>query len=180
MPRDVDEKKTRKALRKLRKAAERAKAEGIELSDWEQEFVEGVDERLTKYGSAFADPSLGNTEDALSNAQSEILRQLDKKSRGKSTGGFKTRKPLGWKKKAEQKSHTGRDIHDDLDEAEDETLPSPPFSGPPKLSVVKPVQTENEAPGVNETPAQAEGDRKRVSPRPTGFTVIEGGRSDTE
>ena len=58
MPRDVDEKKTRKALRKLRKAKERAEADGIELTEWEQEFVEGVDERLTKYGSAFADPSL--------------------------------------------------------------------------------------------------------------------------
>ena len=50
MPRDTDEKKTRKALRKLRKAAERAEAEGIELSEWEQEFVEGIDERLNKYG----------------------------------------------------------------------------------------------------------------------------------
>ena len=42
MPRDVDEKKTRKALRKLRKTAERAKAEGIELTEWEQEFLDGV------------------------------------------------------------------------------------------------------------------------------------------
>ena len=91
MPRDVDKRKTQKALRKLRKAAERAELEGIELTDWEKEFVEGVDERLTEYGSAFHDLSKGNADEALSMAQSEILKQLDKKSRGKGSPGFKTR-----------------------------------------------------------------------------------------
>ena len=79
MPRDIDQKKTRKALRKLRKAVERAEAEGVELTDWEKEFAEGVDERLNKYGSAFADLTKGEADEALSMAQSEILRQLDKK-----------------------------------------------------------------------------------------------------
>ena len=40
MAREIDERKKRKALRKLRKAAERAQAEGGPgLSDWEEEFA---------------------------------------------------------------------------------------------------------------------------------------------
>ena len=55
MPRDIDDKKKRKALRKLRKAAERAEAEGGPgLSDWEKEFVDEVETRVEKFGSAFA------------------------------------------------------------------------------------------------------------------------------
>ena len=110
MPRDTDEKKTRKALRKLRKAAERAEAEGIELSEWEQEFVEGIDERLNKYGSAFNDPNLGASDEALSRAQTEILRQLDKKSRGKGGSSFKQRKPLKAKKSGKTFVHSIRPL----------------------------------------------------------------------
>lgn len=121
MPREVDEKKTRKALRKLRKARQRAEAEGVELTDWEKDFVEGIDERLTKFGSAFHDPNLGRRDEALSNAQTEILRQLDKKSRGKPYGGFKTRKPLKAKSKFSDRRPSSRQIDDDIaDEPEDD------------------------------------------------------------
>ena len=144
MPRDVDEKKTRKALRKLRKAKERAEADGIELTEWEQEFVEGVDERLTKYGSAFADPSLGSTEEALSIAQSEILRQLDKKSRGKGGNGFTTRKPLTARKGMGRPAPNVRRIDDDIDTAPENNHAAeterkvPPPSAVPELKVIKP------------------------------------------
>lgn len=80
--REVDKRKTAKALRKLRKAAERAGEEGAPgLTTWEKEFVEGVSGRLEKYGSAFRDPGKGRLEDALSQRQTHIVRVIDKKSR---------------------------------------------------------------------------------------------------
>ena len=78
MKREVDQRKTRKALRKLRRAADRATEEGGPgLSDWEQDFVEGVTTRLEKYGSAFRDPGKGRLEEALSARQSQIARVIE-------------------------------------------------------------------------------------------------------
>lgn len=80
--RDVDKRKTSKALRKLRRVAERASEEGGPgLTNWEKDFVEGVSTRLEKYGSAFRDPSKGRLEEALSSRQTHIVRVIDKKSR---------------------------------------------------------------------------------------------------
>ena len=82
MKREVDQRKTRKALRKLRRAADRATEEGGPgLSDWEQDFVEGVTTRLETYGSAFRDPGKGRLDEALSVRQAHITRLIDKKSR---------------------------------------------------------------------------------------------------
>lgn len=82
MKREVDQRKTRKALRKLRRAADRATEEGGPgLSDWEQDFVEGVTTRLETYGSAFRDPGKGRLDEALSARQAHITRLIDKKSR---------------------------------------------------------------------------------------------------
>lgn len=80
--REVGKHKTRKALRKLRRAAERATEEGGPgLTAWEKDFVEGVSGRLEKYGSAFRDPGKGRLEEALSQRQSQVARVIDKKSR---------------------------------------------------------------------------------------------------
>lgn len=89
MPRrEVDKRKTRKALRKLRGAAERAlEAGGPGLTSWEKEFVEGVSGRLEKYGSAFRDPGKGRLEEALSQRQSEAARIIDRKTRRRKTAG---------------------------------------------------------------------------------------------
>jgi hypothetical protein len=85
--REVDKRKTARALRKLRRAAERASGEGApELTNWEKEFVEGVSGRLEKYGSAFRDPGKGKLEEALSQRQAHVVRMIDKKSRGKTAG----------------------------------------------------------------------------------------------
>ena len=176
MPRDTDEKKTRKALRKLRKAAERAEAEGIELSEWEQEFVEGIDERLNKYGSAFNDPNLGASDEALSRAQTEILRQLDKKSRGKGGSSFKQRKPLKAKKSGKAVTPNVRDLNDDVE---------PPLAEPvapkkPELSVIKAVDLGKKP---ESAPAKATGAKdgtKRTPPKVSPFRVIEGGKSESE
>jgi hypothetical protein len=78
----VDKRKTRKALRKLRRVVERAtEAGGPGLTAWEKDFVEGVSGRLEKYGSAFRDPGKGRLEDALSQRQAHVARVLGKKSR---------------------------------------------------------------------------------------------------
>jgi hypothetical protein len=119
VPRDVDEKKTRKALRKLHKLVARAEAEGVELTDWEKEFVGGLAQRLNKYGSAFADPNQGSLDEAISFAQNEIMKQLDKKTRGKTSGGFTTRKPLGSNKTKPLNTFRGRDIHEDIEPPEE-------------------------------------------------------------
>ncbi len=84
--REVDKRKTTKALRKLRRVAERASEEGGPgLTTWEKDFVEGVTTRLETYGSAFRDPSRGNLEEALSARQAQITRVIDKKSRKSKT-----------------------------------------------------------------------------------------------
>ncbi len=175
MPRDVDDKKTRKALRKLRKAKARAEAEGVDLTDWEKEFVEGVDERLNKYGSAFADPSLGTRDEALSNAQTEILRQLDRKSRGKGNGGFKTRKPLKPKKGMSTYAPRTRQLDDDADSADDDerSNATPPFDAPEDKTGPRLVSSHS-----SDTPDPAPESIRKPSPGNPAFRVIQGGQSD--
>lgn len=108
MARDIDKKKTRKALRKLRKARDRAEIDGGPgLTDWEKEFVDGVEERLETYGSAFNDPEKGALDEALSARQTQIVRQIDKKARGKGM------KRSGFKSKSPQPTPNSRDIRED-------------------------------------------------------------------
>ncbi len=112
MAREVDQKKTRKALRIIRKlAAKGASAEkidpetgevkpgedAVEYSGWETEFLTEVDKRLEKYGSAFNDLSKGRKDEALSNLQTVKLKEIAAKARGKKRKGMTTKKPLGWK-----------------------------------------------------------------------------------
>lgn len=174
MPRDVDEKKTRKALRKLRKAKERAEADGIELTDWEKEFVEGVDERLEKYGSAFSDPNLGGPDQALSNAQTQILRQLDKKSRGRDTSGFKSRKPLSSKKAKTGFKPRIRDLNEDMrdnpDSAEIGSVENDGgLSGPRLVNI---VDTDADMPKPDKDKHSSSSKPNRI------FRVIDGGKTD--
>lgn len=113
MSRDVDERKKRKALRKLRKAAKLAEQGlGPPLSDWERDFLEEVEARIEKYGSAFHDPEKGASDEPLSVLQTVKLKEIDKKARGKSSG-FKQRKPLGSKKKSSFTPRV-RHVEDDL------------------------------------------------------------------
>ena len=134
MPREIDERKKRKALRKLRKAADlAARGEGPELSDWEKEFLEEVEERIETYGSAFADPEKGNLEEPMSALQARKLKEIDKKARGKG-GGFKTRKPLGSKKKP---AYTPRVRQLDEDVESEAPPPLPPKRQKPTLGVIR-------------------------------------------
>ena len=90
MAREVDPKKTRKALRRLQRARKKIEDSGKtdELSEWEDEFLGSVEDRLETYGSAFNDPDKGHLEDALSGLQTAKLREIEKKAAGK------TRKPM--------------------------------------------------------------------------------------
>lgn len=115
MPREVDAKKTRKAQRLIRKLAAQSSSneaidpetgelkpgEGlVDYSQWEQAFLTEVDQRLDKYGSAFANLSKGRKDDALSMLQTVKLKEIAAKARGKKRKGLTTKKPLGWKKRA--------------------------------------------------------------------------------
>lgn len=81
--REVPPAKTRRALAKVRRAVEKAKSgeNDAELTRWEREFVDGLEERLEKYGSAFADLSKGGADEALSLRQAQKLREVAKKTR---------------------------------------------------------------------------------------------------
>ncbi|MEZ5946417.1 MAG: hypothetical protein R3C13_04460 [Hyphomonas sp.] len=153
MGRDVDERKKRAALRKLRKAAELAEqGKGPPLSDWERQFLEEVEERIEKYGSAFADPMKGDEGEALSQLQQVKLKEIDKKARGKERKGFGSRS--AGKGMSRRPPSRVRTIGDDV---EDETSAPAPPPAPPE----PPVQP----------------------PRPQGrpaFRVIEGGKSGQE
>ena len=119
MARKVDPKRTRKALRIVRKlAAKSATPETIDpetgeikpgtgeidYSHWENEFLTEVDKRLEKYGSAFHNLSKGRSDEALSTLQTMKLKEIAAKARGKKRKGLTTKKPLGWKKRARPSS----------------------------------------------------------------------------
>lgn len=109
MAREIDPKLTRKALRRLRAARDRAQAgTGPALSEWESEFLTSLEARLETYGSAFADPAKGAPDAALSVLQGAKMREIDRKSRGLDTArkGFSRRKP----------EPPGRNRHNDEDQ----------------------------------------------------------------
>jgi hypothetical protein len=114
MARTVDPKRTRKALRIVRKLAAKGASpetvdpetgevkpgEGqVDYSQWENEFLTEVDKRLEKYGSAFNDLGKGRRDDALSTLQTVKLKEIAAKARGKKRKGLTTKKPLGWRKR---------------------------------------------------------------------------------
>ena len=110
MPRAVDPKRTRKALRIVKKlAALEAKADermdpdtgeiipasqGVDYSSWESEFLDEVGVRLDKYGSAFANLSKGRAEDALSHLQAQKLKEIAAKAKGKPRKPLRAKKPM--------------------------------------------------------------------------------------
>ena len=104
MPREVDPKRTRKALRTVRELAARVDApspdsegggEPPEYSEWERTFLAEVETRLQTYGSAFANLAKGHPDEALSALQAQKLKEIAAKAAGEAPRkGFKTRKPL--------------------------------------------------------------------------------------
>ena len=156
MPRDIDERKKRKALRKIRKAAMLAEQGlGPPLSDWEKQFLEEVEARIETYGSAFHDSEKGAPDEALSALQHVKLREIDKKARGKAKSGFGQKG--GFKRKSTPRV---RQLDEDLEE-----VPPAPTPGKPEL-----VRASDIAP--NDPPQPKRPANPKARPK---FTVIEGG-----
>lgn len=68
-------------IRALEKAKREAAEQGVELSEWENEFIEGVTERVKTYGRAFADPDKGAMNGTLSLRQGMKLKEIRKRAR---------------------------------------------------------------------------------------------------
>ncbi len=149
MPREIDDRKKRKALRKLRKAAELAQQGlGPPLTDWEKTFLEDVGERIETYGAAFADLSKGPESEALSALQARKLQEIDRKARGKPRGGFRSKKP--------RPAARIRQINEDID-PDDTPLPPARTEARPGLRLIETPATP--------PPAQASKDSKPPRPR---------------
>lgn len=172
MPRDIDEKKKSKALRKLRKAAEQAEANGAELSDWEREFIDEVEERVETYGSAFHDAEKGALDEPLSIRQQMKLKEIDRKARGK--GGFKNKRSSLKSKKAPFQKSNSRDINEDVE-----------------ADVTEPSKSEQRDETIARLVSKSEGSIKRASktetedenvarPSRPSFRLIDGGKSGDE
>ena len=79
-PRAAAKRAALNALRRARRAADKA---GIELSDWEGEFLESVSQRMKTYGRAFGDPDKGAAGAPLSALQGVKLKEISAKASGK-------------------------------------------------------------------------------------------------
>jgi hypothetical protein len=71
----------RSALNALRRARRLANRTGVELSDWEGEFLGSVENRVETYGRAFGDPEKGAAGQALSALQTVKLKEIAAKAR---------------------------------------------------------------------------------------------------
>jgi hypothetical protein len=73
----------RAALNALKRARRQADKAGVELSEWEGEFLGSVAERVKTYGRAFGDPEKGAAGQALSAMQHVKLKEIAAKAKGK-------------------------------------------------------------------------------------------------
>jgi len=78
-PKDQAKRAALNALRRARRLAARA---GVDLSEWEGEFLGSVEDRLKTYGRAFADPDKGAAGQPLSLMQAVKLKEITAKARG--------------------------------------------------------------------------------------------------
>ena len=76
----------RAALNALKRARRTADKAGVELSDWEGEFLTEVTDRVKTYGRAFGDPEKGAPGQALSAMQAVKLKEIAAKAKGETKG----------------------------------------------------------------------------------------------
>ena len=93
-PREAAKRAALNALRRAKRAADKA---GVELSQWEGEFLESVAQRVKTYGRAFGDPDKGAPGTSLSMMQRVKLKEIAAKASGKQKPRFGQgrRKPSG-------------------------------------------------------------------------------------
>jgi hypothetical protein len=70
------------ALNALKRAQRMADKAGVELSDWEGEFLGSVAQRIETYGRAFGDPEKGGRDQAMSANQTIKLKEIVAKAKG--------------------------------------------------------------------------------------------------
>jgi hypothetical protein len=70
------------ALNALKRAKRTAELAGIELSEWEGEFLGSVAQRIETYGRAFGDPEKGGAGQAMSVNQTIKLKEIAAKAKG--------------------------------------------------------------------------------------------------
>ena len=97
-PKPVDHRAAAKkaAVRALEKAQRVAARAGVKLSDWEDEFLGSVSERVKTFGRAFADPEKGDPRAPLSMMQAVKLKEITAKAKGdkpRPRGGFRKKSP---------------------------------------------------------------------------------------
>ena len=84
------------AINALKKAERIAARTGVELSEWEGEFLGSVAERIKTYGRAFGDADKGDLGAPMSVMQGRKLKEITAKAKGEKRE-FKRRKPMGRK-----------------------------------------------------------------------------------
>jgi hypothetical protein len=83
---DPREQSRRAALNALRRARRAAARTGVDLSEWEGEFLGSIETRIQTYGRAFADPEKGAAGHALSVLQGRKLKEIKAKAEGRPKG----------------------------------------------------------------------------------------------
>jgi hypothetical protein len=84
-PPDLKAQAKRAALNALKRARRTADKAGVELSDWEGEFLTSVEDRVKTYGRAFGDPEKGGPGAAFSVLQTVKLKEIVAKAKGEKT-----------------------------------------------------------------------------------------------
>jgi hypothetical protein len=92
-PPDPKAQAKRLALNALRRARRQAERAGVELSDWEGEFLGSVEDRLKTFGRAFGDPEKGAPGEALSALQRVKLKEIAVKAKGEKPARRRPRRP---------------------------------------------------------------------------------------
>ena len=105
----------RAALNALKRAGRAAARAGVELSEWEGEFLGSVTERIKTYGRAFADPDKGAMGAPLSMMQAVKLKEITAKAKGEKTKAGKARpqKPRSARKPFGRRAKPGHDSDPD-------------------------------------------------------------------
>ncbi len=70
------------ALNALKRVRRQANKTGVELSEWEGEFLGSVTERIKTFGRAFGDPEKGGPGQAFSALQAVKLKEIAAKAKG--------------------------------------------------------------------------------------------------
>ena len=89
-PREAAARAALKALRRAKLTADKA---GVDLSEWEGEFLGSVEDRVKTYGRAFGDPEKGAPGTALSIMQAIKLKEIAAKAKGEKPKRRFGRKP---------------------------------------------------------------------------------------